>query len=340
MSGQSSQSLRDAVVRQPPAAYRFDWSDLAFGSKKELNQLNATFIAAPRQLSPARFKQLIKQYLPQGHIMLGLAKEDYVLGFDSQPQFRMLRGAAVQPVTDQVNARANHQIHTLSYFQSDLKYILEKAAFTHAVFVNGSWKYSFHTQAPYYALVSRALPFELVSPFANEAEAREYEQTISAQLSPPVLPCQPQTPTALLRLAAKTAQLSFDYTFQTGAVLAVRVAANQYRPLAAAFNKIVPYQTYALHHGASRERHLSPPNDLNHYDTVHAEVELLIAAQKQRLNLADTALFINLMPCPTCARMLADTDITELVYSVDHSDGYAVALLETAGKTVRRMVTA
>ena len=49
-------------------------------------------------------------------------------------------------------------------------------------------------------------------------------------------------------------------------------------------------------------------------------------------------MFINLMPCPTCARMLAMTDIEEFVYSIDHSDGYAVKMLEAAGKKVRRVV--
>ena len=36
--------------------------------------------------------------------------------------------------------------------------------------------------------------------------------------------------------------------------------------------------------------------------------------------------------------MLCETGISEIVYSLDHSDGYAVKLLEKAGKTVRRHV--
>jgi deoxycytidylate deaminase len=111
-----------------------------------------------------------------------------------------------------------------------------------------------------------------------------------------------------------------------------------YKPLGGAFNKVVPYQTYAMHHGSAREKNFSPANDLNHYDTIHAEVALLINAQKNKTDLAGTTLFINLMPCPTCARMLSQTDIEEFVYSVDHSDGYAVKMLEAAGKKVRRVV--
>ena len=69
----------------------FDWSELAFTSKKPVRELKATFIAAPRELSKKRLAQLVKQYLPQGNIVIGIAKEPYVLGFEDQPQFKMLQ---------------------------------------------------------------------------------------------------------------------------------------------------------------------------------------------------------------------------------------------------------
>jgi hypothetical protein len=67
----------------------FDWNELAFASKKPLNALKATFIAAPRELSAARFTQLVKEYLPKGNIILGLAKEPFVLGFENHLGFRL-----------------------------------------------------------------------------------------------------------------------------------------------------------------------------------------------------------------------------------------------------------
>jgi deoxycytidylate deaminase len=80
-------------------------------------------------------------------------------------------------------------------------------------------------------------------------------------------------------------------------------------------------------------------NDLNHYDVNHAEVELITQAVRDHLDLAGTTLFINVLPCPTCARMLTSTDIAEFVYAEDHSSGYAIRMLEAAGKTVRRIVS-
>jgi deoxycytidylate deaminase len=93
-----------------------------------------------------------------------------------------------------------------------------------------------------------------------------------------------------------------------------------------------------MHYGAAREIHFSPPHDVNHYDTVHAEVELILQASRQKIGLKDTSFFINTLPCPMCARMLSQTDIKELVYQNDHSEGYAIKMLEACGKIVRRLV--
>lgn len=313
----------------------FDWSDLAFGSKRPVNNLNAAFIAAPRELSAARFKELVKEYLPQGNIVLGLAKEPYIDGFDGQPQFKTLQIDTVQTIIDKVNASpSKHKIYTLKYFQRELPYLLEKLAFGQALFVNGSWKYAFHTQTPYYTLINKHIPYRLVSPFTDKAEALRYEASVRL----PALPTKGSySDTEMLELADQVARHSFDNGFQTGVSLG-RKKNKTYQLLALTFNRVVPYQTYAMLHGASREVNFSPTNDLNHYDTTHAEVELLVAAGKQNISLKNTTLFINLLPCPTCARMFTQTDIAEFVYREDHSDGYAVRMLEAAGKKVRRVV--
>ncbi len=317
----------------------FDWSDLAFGSKKPINDLHATFIAAPRELSAGRFTQFVKEYLPKGNIVLGLAKEPYVLGFENQPQFSMLQAATVQGIIDKVNQTSpKHKIYMLSYFQRELKYLLEKLDFAGVVLVNGSWKYAFHTTEAYYVLANRHIDYRLISPFASVEEARAYEAKTMHEIakSHPFKKAK-YDEAGMISKVQEIATYSFDYNFQTGVALGKRTG-NTYDLLAWTYNKIVPYQTYALHHGASREINFSPPHDLNHYDTVHAEVELIIKAQKEHLNLKGTTLFINLLPCPQCSRMFVETDIEAFVYREDHSNGYAVQMLEAAGKKVRRIV--
>nr|AIA13910.1 Cytidine and deoxycytidylate deaminase zinc-binding region [uncultured bacterium]AIA13941.1 Cytidine and deoxycytidylate deaminase zinc-binding region [uncultured bacterium] len=314
----------------------FDWNELAFGSKSAVNQLKATFIAAPRELSVARFTQLVKEYLPKGNIVLGLAKEPYVLGLEDQPQFRMLQEATVKHIIAKVNnAKTPHKLYILTYFQRDLIHLLEKLHFKKVVLVNGSWYRAFHLRPEFYTLAKQGTPYELISPFASEQDAQDYPATLKLQALPK---SGMFAESDLLALADQAATHSYAYSeFQTGVALG-RKAGNTYKLLATAHNKVVPFETYAMHHGASREIHFSPANDLNHYDVLHAEMQLLAQALKSKIDLKGTTMFINLLPCPTCARMLSQTDITEFVYQQDHSDGYAVKMLELSGKKVRRLV--
>lgn len=320
--------------------YNFDWNDLAFASKKPVSSLNATFIAAPRQLSQARLKQLVKTYLPQGNIIFGVAKEQYVKGLEENPAFRMLEQHDIQSLIDAVNAKSpQHKLYALHYLQRDMPFVLDKIPFKQVVLVRGSWYLSFHQQPSYYTLANKHVPFSYISPFTDEDEAKAYAASITKELQEAYSVSAGGLYTAkeMLTLANTAAKQSLDTTFQTGVTLG-RTQGEQYKLIASAYNKVVPYQTYAMHFGNSRENNFSPPNDLNHYDAVHAEVELLIAAQKQGLDLSGTTVFINLLPCPGCSRMLSETDISEVVYTEDHSAGYAINMLEAAGKKVRRLV--
>jgi len=322
--------------------YTFDWADVAFGSKKPLRSLKATFIAAPREISPARFKQIIKTYLPKGNIVLGIAKEPYITGFEGQPQFKTLESAGVAPLITQVNSASPRRIYTLAYFQRELPYILEKLRFPHVVLVNGSWQYVFHNSPAYYYLASSKTPYDMISPFTDEKEAQAYEARMNKRIASTLdnrYPGDAFSEHQMLEIAQDVAKLSYDYSFQTGVALGSPIAGKKtYSLIGAGVNKVVPYQTYAMHFGSTREKHFSPANDLNHYDTIHAEVDAIINAQKNNLSLKNATMFINLMPCPTCARMLSQTDIEAFVYQIDHSDGYAVKMLEAAGKQVRRVV--
>ncbi|HEX9153618.1 MAG TPA: deaminase [Candidatus Saccharimonadales bacterium] len=319
--------------------YTLDWGELAFGSKKPLKDLNAIFIVAPREISTRRFAQLVKQYFPHGNIVLGLAKEQFVDDLENQPQFRTYQmNEVLEDLITQVNgASPKRKIYVLNYFQRELKFILDKGNFSRVLLLNGSWYRAFHYRPEYYILTQKQIPYELLSPFADEHEAQAFADAV-------VLPELPgegvMTELEMLQVAGQAATHSFDYGgYQCGATLGRKAEAG-YTLLVAAHNRIVPFETYAMHYGASREKNFSPMQDLNHYDTVHAETEIIIKAAADKIDLKGTTLFINLLPCPTCARMLADTPIEEIVYTEDHSSGYAIQMLEKAGKKVRRVVPA
>lgn len=316
----------------------FDWNNLAFGNKKPISGLHATFIAAPRQLSTARFKQLIKTYLPQGNIVLGLAKEDFVDGLSPNPAFRMLARQDVQTVIDLVNRSSKkHRIYCLHYFQRDLPHILDKISFNHVVLVRGSWHTVFHGHNAYYVLANKGTSFTYTSPFANEAEAQQYSESSQKVLCAafPIPDSGSFTAEQMLTFADTAAQHSLDYSFQTGAVFGRKSSGGRYQLLAWSYNKVVPYQTYAMHHGNTREDNYSPPNDINHYDAIHAEMNLLVSVARNGIDIRGATLFINLLPCPTCAKVLSQTDIEGVMYRHDHSAGYATRLFAATGKSIQ-----
>lgn len=300
-----------------------DWSDIKI------------FIAAPREMSLARFTQIIKHYLPKGNIILGISVEEYVVGFEDQPQFRMLERKTIQPIIDKVkDSSSPYKIQVLEYAQKDLPKLVEKLSSNQRVLlVNGSWKYAFHNSESYKVLLKNNVAIKFISPFVDEQEAQKYEKSHSAIASLPATGGL-LTEQELFDVADSVALQSFDYSFQTGVALGRKVA-DKYEFVTAAYNKVIPYQTYALHHGNSREKHLSPPSDTNHYDTIHAEMALLVDALRNGIDLKDTTLFINLLPCPNCARTLSQTDIAGVVYRLDHSGGYAANLLKICGKKVK-----
>jgi dCMP deaminase len=314
-----------------------NWSDLVFGSKKAIKDLNAIFVPVPREISTARFTQIIKQYLPIGNIVIGISDEEYINGFSGQSQFKTLQLKSVKSIVNKVNNSSSpNKIMILHCHQSDILPILNKIKFRKVLLVNGSWQYSFHVRPEYYALATQNIPFEFISPFASEDEAIKYSVDFESKVAP-LKTDNLLTELEMLQEASAAAKYSFDNGFQTGVSLGMKDG-DKYKLAAVSYNKTVPYRTFAWHYGASRERHLSPSGDLNHYDTIHAEMKLLLDAQKSGLKITDMTLFINLLPCPICARMLCESDIKEIVYSLDHSNGYAVALLEKAGKVVRRVI--
>jgi deoxycytidylate deaminase len=323
---------------EPMDKYAFDWAELAFSGKSGVRALDAIFIAAPRQLSIMRFTQLVKQYLPKGNLVFGLSKEPFVLGLEGQPQFAMMAAADVQPVIDKVASSGSpSKIYTLSYSQRDIVFLLEKLKFKKVVLVNGSWYRAFHLRPEFYALHRAGTPYTMVSPFAGEAEAKVFAETTKLA----ALPSKGQfTEAEMMALVARAARHSYDYAgFQIGTALGTRNKGS-YDLLATSHNQVVPYETFAMHNGASREEHYSPMNDMNHYDTIHAEVALLLKALKQKIDISGSTLFINVLPCPSCARMVAQSQIAEVVYSEDHSAGYALTMLTKAGKKVRRVLAA
>jgi dCMP deaminase len=305
-----------------------NWQQLKGKDKQNLSQQQPIFVLGPRDISKKRIQQLNQKLAAKRPVVWGCLTDKYIPGLEESPQFKSLTLAKLKNSLEQQKT-----VGILNYPQRYTKYILKEIAWSAVIVINGSWHKAFHYRPEYYVIAQKQLPYKLVSSFVNETEAKKYLVKIKAEL--PAIGFKPNkkyTDKELLEFAARRARHSFDYTFQTGAVLV-----KDGRVLAAAHNRVLPYETYMLHKGASKEKYLAPPHDLNHFDTNHAEVELILTALNQGLNLTNASLYINLLPCPICARMLARTPIKEIIYQHDHSQGYGFKLLTQAGKTLRRI---
>lgn len=264
-------------------------------------------------------------------MVLCIAKERFVDGFDNQSQFRMLDLEDVRDIADKVAASsAPHMLYVLHLFQRDIDAAVEKLEPGHAVVVRGSYKQAFHTRRTFYTLARQNIGFEYASPFTGEDEAKAF--AASHQISVPTKSGDAET---MMRYTRAVATKSYDYSYQTGCAL-TKFSGGHHTLIASAHNAVIPYQTYAMHHGNSREDNYAAPNDTNHYDTVHAEMQLVIEMMRSGLSMEGLTLFVSTLPCPTCARNLSQTGIAEVIYELDHSEGYAVKLFERCGiKTTR-----
>lgn len=315
---------------------RYDWEKFTDNDKRACRDARATLILAPREMSEARIAQLLRELLPKGNVIFGVAAEPFVAGFEGQPQFRMLPNGAVAAFEEKVShAQSVRALHSIRYPQSVTDDVIRAVRPARVIVVRGSYLYTFHRSSTFKLLNRRGIPFELVSPFADEVEASVYEARVAPLL--PVIEAKDGDVSMVFAAVNTIAKRSYDYSFQTGAVLARALPDGTLTIVDAACNEVVPYQTYALLHGNVREEHESALHDGAHYDTIHAEMNLLARAAMRGDPLGGAHLFINLLPCPACARTLCKTGIAEVVYRTSHWGGYALELFEACGIKTRHI---
>jgi dCMP deaminase len=310
-----------------------DWNKVSEKRKQEISKLKPVFVVGSRGISENRITDLSSQLSKSKKpILWGVLKDDYILGLEGCPQFRTNyhRRDAINRVST-----VNHvSSYTLEYFQRDLKYILKELDFSAVIFINGSWYKMLHTLPEIWEVINKKTPYKLVSPFVDETEAKEYVEKLAPEIAKLGMYEKDKvySDEEIFQIVDSVAKKSYITDFQTASALV-----KNGKILLTAYNNVVPYETYAMHNGLMKEKYFDPPNDLNHFDTNHSEVDLILQAQKQKLDITGSTLYINLMPCPICAKMICRSDISEVVYKLDHSDGYAFNLLTAAGKKIRRI---
>jgi deoxycytidylate deaminase len=287
-----------------------------------MKNTNKYFILAPREMSSQRVKEILRKYLPRGVVYFGITQEEYVAGFEGQPQFRTLARSAVEELA----ARSGGRLQIVEYRQADAVEIIKKLDFDRAIVVNGSFHRSFHLRPEYQAIVEKPATVRYVSPFVDEAEAIEF----ALRFPPAEIKAKPPLDDQkMLEVINQSAAQAFINDFQTAAAIV-----KDGQLLTVQHNPVVPYETYAWHFGLSREKHADRPGQSDHYDAVHAETTALIAVRPDQARGA--TIYMRTFPCPHCARNLVFAGIKEIVYELDYGDKYSYNLLDKANVQYRR----
>jgi dCMP deaminase len=333
------------------------------------------FIAGSREISQKRFLSLFKHYAAKDDVTFGFYKEEFIEGFEGQPQFRSNKFSDFEKLVLALTKKletGNRKLEIVQYSQKEEIDLIRKLKPRKCVFINGSWKIVFHRRPVYDFLTKENISYSLKSPFESEEEAREYSENIKGEveecISALVHQCSSEFQSVIpvstkrripgsrqfrdkrdpgisstdvaenrddihfLELAKIASYRSFDYTWQTGAVLV-----KDGEPIIFGHNAILPYETFMMHHGSLKEHGLgkhskvSHIHDLNVNETLHAEMHVLSQLILQKLNIENCTLYTNLMPCPNCARMLAASGIKRVVCAEKHFGGYAEELFLNMG---------
>jgi dCMP deaminase len=298
-----------------------------------MKQEKTIFIAGSREMSPKRVLDLFKRYSKKGKIIWGVYKEPFIKGFEEQPQFKTLNIEILNKFKTLLLKRDQTfdvRLEIIEYSQEDELEVINSLKIDKAIFINGSWKIVFHRRPIFELLKSKNIEFSLKSPFVDDAESLEYSKRIAESIEECIdalmHQCILTSDEDYLGLADIVAKRSFDYTWQTGAVL-VRDG----KVILTAHNRILPYENFAMHNGSLREKNMSALNDVANYDTIHAEMNMVIKALNEKVDIKGSTLYVNLMPCPSCARVLALSGIKKVVCRERHFGDYAEELFSDMG---------
>lgn len=71
---------------------------------------------------------------------------------------------------------------------------------------------------------------------------------------------------------------------------------------------------------------------------LHAEQNAIIHAAKNGVNVKDSIIYCTTFPCLTCAKMIINCGIKEVIFVNDYEDDNSKKMLELAGIKIRKLV--
>lgn len=108
------------------------------------------------------------------------------------------------------------------------------------------------------------------------------------------------------------------------------------RILATGYNGVPTGLQHCSEVGCIREQ-LGVPSGQRHEICrgLHAEQNAIIQAARYGISIADASIYITTQPCVTCAKMLINAGIKEIIYANPYPDKLAMSILQEAKIKVR-----
>lgn len=312
-----------------------DWNKLSNTAKSEISKIEKlVFVPGPVQMSDRRIRELVNEYKSY-KILFGCLKDEAIPGLEDSLHFKALDLDSLERAQ-----RYEKDVSILLHFHKDTKNIVKEISPVFVLFINGSWQGPIHYRSEFWKALDVGSRIRLNSPFFGEREAKGYEKEIekysSKKYKTLFYKSKKYSDKELLALAKDVSSFSWDWLGQIGAVLA-----RSGKVKAVAWNRVLPYESYQMHFGSIREANQIPSQEMIETQlTNHAESEILEIARRQKINLKKTTLYLNMFPCPICAKNLSRTEIDMIVYSHDHNLGNDIGykILDISGKKIKRIV--
>ncbi|QQR93460.1 hypothetical protein IPJ91_03360 [bacterium] len=318
----------------------------------DLTSKKFVFIIGSRKITQKRIIELFMKYdtsvssthLPSEgrqntQILWGILNEKYIKGLENSPQFESMQLAYLTTTFEKFAKKYPKynldNLTILKYNFDNWKDILQELDFEKVILINASWHRSFHRRAEYEILKSRNIPYQFSSSYFSDEEAKLDSNVDYSKLDKLIGTELLETDTeSIWNILNEIKVYSYDHLFQTSCLIL-----NDNQILSWGVNKIMPYETYDFHHVSSNEKMLTPMNSSDAQDTIHAEMNAILKVGNKD-DLKGAKLFIELMPCPWCAKVIAESGIGEVSCKLVHNGGHAAELFKEMGvrmKVIREM---
>lgn len=301
------------------------------------------------EITPRRFEHLITELSKDSAtVFIGCLLDEWIPNLENSIQFKPMSYDAILKLISEVEEKgliAKNKVAILEYEFKDSKYLIRELSPNRILRINGSNAFVLHYQNYFWEAYDLGVKIESVSPYFDEAEAKDLSQKVYEKSKQGIeeeithfnksitdLISDEEYGKKICGILNKVSALSWDWTGRTGALLV-----KDRQIISWGENRVLQYPGLMLHEGSIRERLKVPIGEnMEYYETVHAEPECILKAFGKIDNLQDAILYTTKFVCPMCSKTVAASGIKKIVYMDDYTNAAGYRLMENCGIAVER----